>query len=166
MLLKKLSSSAKLTKGHTFMNILGGTNVNTFLLLFAFFLILFVPFSASGTNDASLIPFNTTTKDRGIDVDVDLEANTKTPREKLIEKIRTSAVAHGVDPDTAVRISVCESSLNGYATNPHSSATGLYQFTLPTWKYIGAKGTPYNIEESIEQFMVWYQKYPAWWQCI
>lgn len=70
-----------------------------------------------------------------------------------------------VDIETAVRIAECESSLNPNAANNQSSAKGLYQFTDPTWKWIGAEGHQFDVEENIKQFMIWYPQYPGWWEC-
>lgn len=52
--------------------------------------------------------------------------------------IRERALASGVDPATLLRIAQVESGLNPNATNPASSASGLYQFTRGTWGRYGS----------------------------
>jgi len=79
-------------------------------------------------------------------------------------EILYQAQIYGVDPDTALRIAFCESRYDIYAKNPKSSAYGIYQFTTPTWKYIGGKDR-YDWRENVEQFMRWYPKKKSWWVC-
>ena len=57
-------------------------------------------------------------------------------REDIWNRIQAAAGAAGIDPEAAVRIAACESGLNPKATNPHSTAKGLYQFLDGTWAYI------------------------------
>lgn len=87
------------------------------------------------------------------------------PEENIRYKIIRAALEAGIDPDTAVRIARCESSLDPFAKNKHSSAAGLYQWTQWTWEYIGAPGSPYDVDESIRQFMIHFPKHPGWWVC-
>jgi hypothetical protein len=81
------------------------------------------------------------------------------------ERIEREAVRYGVDPVAAVTIAGCESSLNQYAENDHSTAKGLYQFTDKTWRYIKAEGHQFDADENIKQFMIWYPVHPEWWMC-
>lgn len=82
------------------------------------------------------------------------------------EKIRAYAKMYGtVDPDQAVTIAQCESGLDPFARNKTSTAKGVYQFLDGTWEAIGAKGSPYDADESIRQFMIWYPIHPEWWVC-
>lgn len=83
----------------------------------------------------------------------------------VISKIKRAAREYSVDEQTALRIARCESGYNPNAANPNSTAKGLYQFTDPTWRWIGAKGHQFDAEENIRQFMIWYKKYPTWWEC-
>jgi soluble lytic murein transglycosylase-like protein len=85
--------------------------------------------------------------------------------EMIIEHIESSAIESGVDPNTALRIANCESSLNPRAKNPHSSATGLYQFTIGTWEWIGSPGERTDYKANTAAFMKYYPKYPQWWVC-
>lgn len=80
-------------------------------------------------------------------------------------KIRTAAVAAGVDQDVAVAIAQCESSLNPMAINATSGALGLYQFLPSTWAWIEAPSDPLSADASIAAFMEWYPKHPEWWVC-
>lgn len=90
---------------------------------------------------------------------------TRAQRERQIEeKIRNAANEAGVDPQVAIDIARCESSLDQYASNPTSSAKGLYQFLDGTWDYIGAVGHQFDIDESIKQFMIFYPIHPQWWK--
>jgi hypothetical protein len=77
--------------------------------------------------------------------------------------IRTEAIAAGIDPDTAIRIATCESSLNPYARNEASSAQGLFQFLPSTWEWIGSPGDPYNPYDATRAFAEWYPTHPHWW---
>lgn len=88
------------------------------------------------------------------------------PSPTLEERIQTLARAHGVEPQTALNIARCESSLDPSAQNPSSSARGLYQFTDQTWVYIGSPGDRLVAEDSILAFLKWYPLHPEWWdQC-
>lgn len=89
-----------------------------------------------------------------------------TPKKMDIETtIRWQAVVYGIDPDMAVSLAQCESSLDPYAQNPTSSAKGLYQFTDTTWDYIKAEGHQFDAQENIHQFMIWWKIHPEWWVC-
>lgn len=81
------------------------------------------------------------------------------------EIIRWQAVVHGVDPDMAVMIARCESGLDAYASNPNSTAKGVYQFLDGTWEAINAQGHQFDAEENIRQFMIWWPVHPEWWVC-
>jgi len=81
------------------------------------------------------------------------------------QRIVYEARIHDVNPIVALRIADCESSLNPRAQNPKSTAKGLYQWTDTTWKWIGAKGQQFDVNENIHQFMIWYKVYPSWWEC-
>jgi len=85
--------------------------------------------------------------------------------DSIEDQIRSSALAHGVDPATALRIATCESSLNPLAVNPNSTAQGLYQFTSPTWEWIGSPGDRLDADDSIAAFVGWYPIHPEWWEC-
>lgn len=84
---------------------------------------------------------------------------------RIKEEIMQQSIKYGVDYKTALRIAECESSLNPMAKHKVSTAKGLYQFTDPTWEYIGGEGDQYNMKENIRLFMVYYPKHPQWWQC-
>jgi hypothetical protein len=56
--------------------------------------------------------------------------------------IRSAAVANGVDPAYLLATGQSESGLNPDAANPNSTATGLFQFTAPTWKQYGGDADP------------------------
>lgn len=94
-----------------------------------------------------------------------LEAEEVIEERDIEQMIRWQAVTYGVDPDMAVAIAQCESRLDEYAQNPVSSAKGLYQFTDGTWEYIKAQGHPFDAEENIRQFMIWWRIHPEWWVC-
>ena len=80
--------------------------------------------------------------------------------------IRHYASEYGVDVETSLRIATCESQMGKYKHNwEGSSATGVYQWTIGTWEWIGATGDRLDDEENIKQFMIWYSKYPGWWEC-
>lgn len=79
--------------------------------------------------------------------------------------IRTEAIAAGIDPDTAIRIATCESSLNPYARNEQSGAQGLFQFLPSTWEWIGSPGDPYSPYDNARAFANWYPTHPEWWVC-
>ena len=80
--------------------------------------------------------------------------------------IRHYASEYGVYVNTALRIATCESQMGKYKTNwSGSSAKGVYMWTDGSWDYIGAESDQMNDEENIKQFMIWYPKYPSWWEC-
>lgn len=81
------------------------------------------------------------------------------------DQIREYAILHNFDPDVAVRIAMCESSLDPMAKNADSSAVGLYQFTRGTWDWIEATGDPSVPSDAIREFIKWYPKHPGWWVC-
>lgn len=84
------------------------------------------------------------------------------------DKIRIAAKESGVDEETAVRVARCESTLNPKAQNKHSSASGIYQFTIGTWRWIGAEKAGlnrFNADDSIKMFMAWYPQHKNWWSC-
>lgn len=83
----------------------------------------------------------------------------------VIQEIKKQADIFGVDEETALRIAFCESRYNPYATNDHSTATGVYQFISPTWDFIGATASRTDYVENIRQFMIWYPRFPSWWEC-
>lgn len=90
------------------------------------------------------------------------------PGEKPVtieDRIEAYALQYNVDASAAVLIAACESSLNPYAENDHSTAKGLYQFTDRTWRYIKADGHQFDVDENIKQFMIWYPVHPEWWVC-
>jgi soluble lytic murein transglycosylase-like protein len=94
-----------------------------------------------------------------------LPDNADKPFPEYIEwKIKTLAAKSNIDPDVAFAIAICESTLNPYAKNPNSTAKGLFQFLDGTWSWIGANGSPYDVDEQIRQFMIWYPKDPQWWK--
>ena len=80
-------------------------------------------------------------------------------------KIRVAAYEYGLDPDQAVMIAQCESGLNERASNPTSTAKGIYQFTDGTWAQIKAQGHQFDADENIKQLMIWYPIHPYWWVC-
>lgn len=81
--------------------------------------------------------------------------------------IRQQAKENGIDPDLAVLIGKCESSLNPNAKHLISSATGIFQFTSGTWKWIKAEGERTDYKASTREFVKWFPIYPDWWsQCL
>lgn len=55
--------------------------------------------------------------------------------ETIPEMITRLAIANNVNPDTAVKIAQCESNFNPLAKNNNSSATGVFQWIIGSWKY-------------------------------
>lgn len=103
-----------------------------------------------------------------------IEYKTKKTTEAITEKIpieemiTKESIKAGVNPNTALRIAKCESSLNPEAKNKYSTATGLYQFLDSTWKNIGAEAAGLdrtNPKHSIDMFLKYYPANPGWWQC-
>ncbi len=92
------------------------------------------------------------------------ETTTPTPEEVKAEIIR-QANLYGVSVKDALRIARCESTYVYNAKSKISTAKGVYQFIDGTWKWIGAEGHQYDYKENIKQFMIWYPKFPQWWEC-
>ena len=87
-------------------------------------------------------------------------------RELTVEDLIVSmAKDAGLDPNTALRIAKCESSLNPMARNKHSTAKGLYQFLDRTFANY-CEGDVFNPEDSIKCFIKLYPKHPNWWLCV
>jgi soluble lytic murein transglycosylase-like protein len=61
--------------------------------------------------------------------------------------IRAAAASYGVDPNTLLRVAICESGLNPGSYNAHSGATGLFQFKPPTFYAHGG----HNIWDAADQ---------------
>jgi len=53
-------------------------------------------------------------------------------RSQIADIIRAAAARYGVSGDTLLRVAMCESGLNPYASNP-SGAEGLFQFKSATF---------------------------------
>lgn len=78
------------------------------------------------------------------------------------------ALEANFDPSTALRIAKCESSFRPNEKNPESSATGLYQFIIGTWQWIGAEAAGMdrtNPVHATAMFIKYYPRYPHWWKC-
>lgn len=82
----------------------------------------------------------------------------------IINYITYQAQQNNIDPDVAINIAMCESSLDPRAKNKTSSAEGLWQFTTPTWNDY-CEGDKTNIIDSTTCFMNVYKKHPTWWDC-
>lgn len=76
-------------------------------------------------------------------------------------KIIEMASEHGVCPQTSIRIARCESNLNPFAENNHSTASGIYQFLNGTWSNY-CTGNVFNYEDNIKCFMKLYPTNPDW----
>lgn len=88
--------------------------------------------------------------------------STTSVRAEIVKQATGSKVPVAV----AVSIADCESKFKYDAKNPKSTATGVYQFTAPTWKWINARGSPNDYKENIRMFIKYYPRYPNWWaQC-
>jgi len=71
---------------------------------------------------------------------------------------------YNVDSTVALRIAHCESSMDVYARNPNSTASGLYQFVDKTWDNY-CEGNVYDEHANIQCFLQLYEHYPEWWEC-
>jgi hypothetical protein len=92
------------------------------------------------------------------------EIKNPTPEQVKAEIIR-QANLYGVSVKDALRVAKCESGYVYNAKNGTSTAKGVFQFINGTWKWIGAEGHQFDYKENIKQFMIWYPKYPQWWEC-
>lgn len=86
-------------------------------------------------------------------------------RAQVRAEIIYQANIHNVRVEDALRIAQCESGFLYNAKNNTSTAKGVYQFINGTWDWVGAKGHQFDYQENIRQFMIWYPKYPQWWEC-
>lgn len=90
----------------------------------------------------------------------------KTNRVHVRMMIMDLAEEYGVDATTALRIAKCESGFQWDVVNyAGGTDTGIYQWTLTTWKYIGTPGDRKNPEDNIRAFMIHYPANPGWWVC-
>lgn len=71
---------------------------------------------------------------------------------------------YNVDSTIAIRIAHCESSMDVYARNTNSTASGLYQFIESTFANY-CSGNVFNEHDNIQCFMELYPVHPEWWQC-
>ena len=67
--------------------------------------------------------------------------------------------------DVMKEIAFCESSLNPLAKNSRSTATGIFQFTKPTWEWAKCEGERTDPTASAKCFVKLFPKYPHYWQC-
>ena len=65
----------------------------------------------------------------------------------LAVDVDSAAASYGVDPNTLLRVAMCESGLNPGSYNAHSGATGLFQFKAPTFYAHGG----HNIWDAADQ---------------
>ena len=88
---------------------------------------------------------------------IDNPFNNKIAKVSNLEKIdpekaiQLAASQTGFDPNLLKSVAMIESSMRPNAKNPNSSATGLFQFTKSTWKYVVNKyGKTYGIPNDAE----------------
>jgi hypothetical protein len=60
-------------------------------------------------------------------------AHPETSFTSIVHAIRLASMVFHTDSQHMLRTARCESHLNVYAHNPHSTATGLFQFLTSTW---------------------------------
>lgn len=72
--------------------------------------------------------------------------------QSLQDKIRSAAMARGIDPEVALRIANAESTTSNTAKNTRSSARGLFQIIDSTWKNFG--GDPAKRDDVDENIRV------------
>ena len=84
--------------------------------------------------------------------------------EQVRKEVVRQAVAVNFNKEVALNIAECESSFKWDAKNPSSTASGVYQFTDPTWKFIKADNTQLDYKENIRQFIKWFPLKPGWWK--
>ena len=82
----------------------------------------------------------------------------------LQQKIKNYASVYGVNAETALRITDCESKTGLMLFNKESSAKGIYQFVDKTWKNY-CEGNVLNTDDNISCFMKLYNQHPNWWKC-
>ena len=56
----------------------------------------------------------------------------------------------GLSTSTMLKIARCESGFNPKAKNPTSTATGVYQVIIGTWKHFKCEGERTNAEDNIK----------------
>jgi hypothetical protein len=93
------------------------------------------------------------------------------PQPPTLKEVREEIIRQATEAKfnvkLALKIADCESDFRYNAKNPNSSATGVYQFTIGTWKWIGAKGERTDHKENIRNFIKWFPRYPRWWsECL
>lgn len=88
------------------------------------------------------------------------------PNESIEQKIVRYANEYGVDPERAKTIAWCESRYDAKAMNwQGSTASGVFMWTEPTWKYIGSPGDRFNADDNIKAFMEYWPTHKGWWVC-
>jgi len=129
--------------------------------------IVYGPKRADAVTEYSVSPAQSTVYIAGIELstaEITLPIFYPTP-EQVKEEIERQAALYGVNVKTALRIARCESTYVYNAKSRISTAKGVYQFIDGTWQWIGADGHQFDYKENIKQFMIWYPKFPQWWEC-
>lgn len=85
-------------------------------------------------------------------------------KEDIVALITEKAKEARISPQVALRIAMCESSMNPKAKNKHSSASGLYQITKKTFQTY-CSGNVFDAEDNINCFIKLYPNNKGWWQC-
>jgi len=80
------------------------------------------------------------------------------------DQIRKIAIENNFDPDTAIKIGICESNLDPNAKNKNSTASGIYQFINKTFENY-CEGNVFDIKDNTLCFIKLYPKYPHYWVC-
>lgn len=88
----------------------------------------------------------------------------QTQSELVISYIRRAASSSQLPESLALSIAECESRFNPYATNPKSTASGVYQFTKGTWSSY-CTGDVFDYRDNIDCFFKLYPRFPSWWEC-
>ena len=83
-------------------------------------------------------------------------------KSEVVGMIAQMSVEAQFDPILSLKVAFCESGYSHLASNPKSSAKGLFMFTKNTWANY-CDGEVFNPKDNITCFLAMFKEHPEWW---